>query len=75
MDVRVAISYTMIITPAEFRILSKALRGRWDDLTPGQQNEALALQRQMLEARARTLTDAAASAAKNAANAAEGGEE
>jgi hypothetical protein len=52
MDFRVSVQFTMQLTPLEFRLVARALRGA--EMTADEKVEALALQEKMLLERAKS---------------------
>ena len=66
MELQMVPQYRILITPQEFRVISKALRGI--PLTPDERQEAAALQEKMLIVRAATARQYAESVQKDADN-------
>ena len=71
MEIQMVPQYRFLITPQEFRLVSKALRGV--PLTPEEKQEAAALQEKMLIVRAASARQYLESVQKDADNV-EGGE-
>jgi hypothetical protein len=65
MDFQLLISYKVVISTEEFRILSKALRGT---LTEDEKGAALLLQQKMMEDRAKLFANAFDEANKTVVN-------
>lgn len=63
MDINILVSYKMVITTQEFRLIQKALRGT---LLEEEKAEALALQERMMLVRHKEAAQFAAEAAKSA---------